>query len=55
MVVKRHLDRRGLSAGCTPEKVNPLGVALRGVSAMGTPLVQLSHPVRLRGTESSAA
>jgi hypothetical protein len=29
--------------------------SLRGVSAMGTPLVQLSHPVRLRGAGSGAA
>jgi hypothetical protein len=35
--------------------VKPLQCSLRRVSAMGTPLVQLSHPARLRGAESGTA
>jgi hypothetical protein len=33
----------------------PLQCSLRRASAMGTPLVQLSHPARLRGAESGTA
>jgi hypothetical protein len=49
--------RRTLSPSSArfPARGETTRCSLRRVSAMGTPLVQLSHPARLRGAESGTA